>query len=162
MIVGNYEKFCKDYHLCECYEKAINSSESYFLHHIQGENISKEELIEKDLYYDCEPENLRWVTKTEHNKIHMTGKKGENHPLFGKEFSEEHRRKLSLAKKGKKRKPFTDEHKRKMSEAKKGDKNPSKRPDVRGKMSEAAKGKPSWTKGKSWKLVDGKRKYFSK
>lgn len=42
----------------------------------------------------------------------------------GKSPSEEARKKMSDAKKGKKRKPFTDETKRKIAEAKMGNKNP--------------------------------------
>ena len=59
------------------------------------------ELIEKDLCYDCGPENLRWVTRTEHMKIH---RKGESH-------SDETKRKM-LNKKTIKR---TDEEKANLS-----------------------------------------------
>ena len=146
MIIGNYEKFCKDYHLCEGYEKSINSSEEYFLHHIQGENISAEELIEKDLYFNCEPENLRWVTKTEHMKIHnrcmrfesrkkmSEAKRGENNPNFGKSH------------KGIYGPNFGKKHSH----------------ETRRKISDSLTGKPSWNKGKSWKLVNGKRIYSVK
>ena len=79
---------------------------------------------------------------------------------LGKTYSEEHRRKISESKIGKKRKPFTDEHKRKIAEGAMGRqyshseetkeriritltgrKNPS--------LSERLKGKPSWNKGKT-------------
>lgn len=144
MIIGNYEKVCKNYELCDGYEKALNSSEEYLLHHIQGEKISREELKEQDLYYDCEPENLRWVTWSEHMKIHMTGEnnynfgkshKGVSGPNFGKKHSAETRKKMSEAHKGKE---LSNETKQKISEAQKG--NPS-------------------TKGMTWKLVNGKRIY---
>lgn len=131
MIVGNYEKFCKDYHLCEGYENAINSSEEYFLHHIQGEYMSKEELLEYDWYFDCHPSCLKWVTKTEHNKIHSRCMRFES------------RKKIGAAHKGK---VLSDETKRKLSEVMKG-KN---------------KGRTSPNKGKSWKLVDGKRIWYKK
>ena len=74
MIIGNYEKYCKDYHLCSGYKKAINSSKEYFLHHIQGENTPRKELKEKDLYYDCHHSELKWVTNSEHTKIHKKEK----------------------------------------------------------------------------------------
>jgi hypothetical protein len=45
---------------------------------------------------------------------------GKNNPIYGKPRSEDTKRKISKANKGKKRKPFTDEHKRKISEANKG------------------------------------------
>lgn len=69
----------------------------------------------------------------------------------GKIFSEETKRKLSEANKGKKR---SDETKRKMSEARKGK---PKSEEHKEKLSEACKGQH---KGKTWKLVDGKRVWF--
>lgn len=45
---------------------------------------------------------------------------GKNNPTYGKPRSEDTKRKISKANKGKKIKPFTDEHKRKISEANKG------------------------------------------
>ena len=58
--------------------------------------------------------------------------------------SAEHRRKISEAKKGKKLKPLTEEHRRKISEAQKGEKNhqfgKSHSKETRRKMSEAMKG----------------------
>ena len=49
-------------------------------------------------------------------------KKGENHPFFGKKFSEEHRKKLSQSLKGKK---HSEETLQKMSESKHGKRNPN-------------------------------------
>lgn len=152
MIVGNYEKYCKNFHLCSGYEKALKSRRNYFLHHIQGEKISREELIENDSYYDCAPENLRWVTKSEHQKIHMTGK---NNPNFGRIFSDETRRKMSEARKGR----FKGENNPNF-----GKKGKKRSDETKQKISEANKGmpKPSGPKGMSWKLVDGKRIYYKK
>ena len=79
--------------------------------------------------------------------------------------SEETRRKMSEARKGKpspnKGKPFSEEHCRKISEAMKGktlseetrrkisENNSTKRPEVRRKISEAHKGQTPWNKGKN-------------
>mgnify|MGYP003289620149 CR=1 FL=1 len=91
----------------------------------------------------------------------------------GIKYSEELCHKLSESQKGKKKKPFTQEHRKHLSEAMK------KRPvseevkerlrtaylgkhhseEYKKKMSELMKGKPSHTKGKHWKIVDGKRIY---
>ena len=43
--------------------------------------------------------------------------------MKGHEITEETRKRMSEAKKGKKRKPFSEEHKQKMSEARKGENN---------------------------------------
>ena len=79
--------------------------------------------------------------------------------------SEETRRKMSEARKGKpspnKGRPFSEEHCRKISEAMKGktlseetrrkisENNSTKRPEVRRKISEAHKGQTPWNKGKT-------------
>lgn len=65
---------------------------------------------------------------------------GENNPHFGKKHSEEARRKISEALKGKKRPPFSKETKRKMSLASKGKK---KSKEHRIKIGESHKGEKS-------------------
>ena len=92
---------------------------------------------------DNRAENLRWVTQAENNRNPLTRKhmsdgqrnkyfsddtkekiraalKGKPSTFKGKHHSEEAKRKLSEARKGKSCKPFSDEHKRKISEALKG------------------------------------------
>jgi hypothetical protein len=78
-------------------------------------------------------------------KISETNK-GENNPMFGKVFSEEHRRKLSESRKGR---IFSEETKRKISESLKGK---TASPEICKKRSELAKtrlGKlnPNWRGG---------------
>lgn len=85
--------------------------------------------------------------------------KGRPNPNKGKKLgpcSEEHKRRLSEANKGKK-KPHSEEWKIKQSETMKGRPSPN-----RGKhLSEEQKRKLSESgKGKHWKLVDGKRVYY--
>lgn len=106
------------------------------------------------------------MTRAEHTSLHFTG----THQTA------EHRRNLSTAHKGKKRKPLSDEHRRKISEGLKGANNPfySKHhsDETRRKISETLKNKSThhtdvtkqklsklW-KGKHWKLVDGKRVWY--
>lgn len=130
MLIGAYKKFCKDYDKVEGYERALSSDEPYFIHHKQGIYISVEELIELGWYYDCPPDCLMWVTRSEHNAIHSA------HIRY------EHRRKLSESHKGK---PKSDEHRKKLSEAKKGERNPmygkTLSDETRRKLSDAMKAK---------------------
>lgn len=97
----------------------------------------------------------------------------------GKCISEETKKKIGEAHKGK---IFSEEHKKKLSEAHKGNTNAlgnhfklseetkkkisefNKRKKVseetRKKLSEVHKGREPWTKGKHWKLVEGKHVYY--
>ena len=124
------KRFCKDYTKIENYEDAINdTTQTWHCHHILGEILSRQQLLDHDFYYDVPPCMLKFVTRTEHNRLHNTGK---NHPLFGKHHTDETKKKMSKAHKnmsdethrkiadaikGKKRKPASDEHRRKLSEA---------------------------------------------
>lgn len=113
MLTGRYKKFCKDYDKVEGYERALHSDEPYFLHHKQGIYMSVDEMKEYGWYFDCPPDCLMWVTKSEHKRLHnahmrfetrkkksdsMKGKPG---PWKGKTLGEETKKKLSDANKGK-------------------------------------------------------------
>ena len=134
--VRQANRFCKeDISKIENYDKAIaDTTQTWHCHHLTETwwNCSAKDLIENECYYHRKACELIFLTKAEHSRLHT---KGKNNPLFGKHHSEETRRKMSKAKKGKKRKPFTEDTRRKISEAK---------------------------KGKSWKIVDGKRVWYSK
>lgn len=136
--LDNVKKFCKEYTQIENYEKAIeDNTQTWVCHHILGEFLSKEQLIEHNFYYDVPACMLKFVTKREHRRIHQNGKPR----------SAETRKKISESEKGKsgwnKGIPHTEEHSRKISEALKG--KPSTRKgkilseETRRKMSEAAK-----------------------
>ena len=79
----------------------------------------------------------------------------------GKHRSEETKKKISEALRGQttwnKGIPMSEEARKKLSEARKG-KHPSE--ESNRKRSETLKGRLSPTKGKHWKLVDGKRIYY--
>lgn len=112
------KRFCKDYTKIENYELAIaDTSRTWHCHHILGEILSREQLLDHDFYYDVPPCMLKFVTSSEHRRVHFKGKKRTS-------FTEEHRRKLSEAKKGHpgfwKGKHLSEETKKKLSEAKKG------------------------------------------
>ena len=103
--------------------------EGWVLHHIDPEWRHND--IERYILWD--PFDLVMMTKRDHYRLHMKGKKR----------SEETKKKISESQKGKKREPFSEEHKRKLSEAKKGNTWNKDR-----------------YKGKHWKLVDGKRVWY--
>ena len=124
-------KFCKDYTLIENYEEAKDdTSHVWVCHHILGEILTRQQLLDHDFYYDVPPCMLKFVTKDEHSRLHNTGK----------HLSDETRRKMSESKKGiitwSKGKHLSAEHRRKLSEAAK---NISE--ETRKKMSEAKKGR---------------------
>ena len=118
----NAKKYCRDdLSSIENYEQAIaDTTQTWQCHHrleltLDGEfAISRDQLKIHDMYYNRPYYELIFLTKAEHRRLHHKGKT----------VSEESRRKMSDAKKGKKRKPFTEDTRRKMSDAKKGDNNP--------------------------------------
>ena len=134
--------YCRQPELIENYSKAIaDNSEIWACHHrLETHNSNGErrlvdilgtELIALDLYYDRPPEELIFLTQSEHMRLHRIGKPG---AMKDKHHSEETKRKMSESHKGK---PKSEEHKRKLSEAHKGQR-----------------------KGMHWKLVDGKRIWY--
>ena len=152
--------YCKeDISKIKNYDKAIaDTTQTWDCHHMTETwwNCSKQDLIDNECYYNRKACELIFLTKAEHLSLHN---KGKNNPNFGrtstmkgKHHSEETRKKMSEAKKGKKRKPFTGEHCRKLSESQKGK---TLSEEHRRKIAEAKK-------GKSWKIVDGKRVWYSK
>ena len=141
-------KYCKeDISKIKNYELAIaDTIQTWICHHILGEILTREQLLDHDFYYDVPPCMLKFVTSAEHNRLHKKGK----------QYTIESRRKMSETKKGK---HHSEESRRKMSEAHKGRTSPRKgvtlSEETRRKLSEACK-------GKTWKLINGKRVYFPK
>ena len=151
-----FEKFCKDYKNIENYEKAkADNFKGWNCHHRLETHssdrerrlvdISRNELKALGMYYNRPASELIFLTTREHSSLHNKGKPkteehkkkmsearkgklvGEKNPMYGKHHSEETRKKLSEAKKGKQ-----------LSE------------ETRKKMSESKKGKNIWSKGTRW------------
>ena len=101
---------CEDISKIENYELAKRDNfRGWVIHHrlethtSEGErrlvDISKEELKALGMYYHRPSEELIYLTKSEHQKLHRKGRPGPNR---GKHFSEDHKRKILESKKGKK------------------------------------------------------------
>lgn len=105
MISKNIIKYCKDYTKIENYKEAILSDKVWVCHHRKeiDENMSKEELLENNLYYNRPPEELIFLTRAAHAKLH-----------FSREQTELHKQKRAAKLKGRKVSEIT---KKKMAEA---------------------------------------------
>ena len=162
--VINCNAFCvEDITNIENYKKAVNSEEMYVCHHklethtSDGKrrkvDISKGELIALGMYYHRPAQELVFMLKGEHTKLHNEHKKGENSTFYGKCHSEETKRKIAEALKGNtwnKGKSKSEEHKIKIAEANKGKRH----------SDDSYKRQSEKMKGRHWKLVDGKRVYY--
>ena len=112
----NFKYYCKDYQNIENYEAAKKDDfVGWHCHHRKGVDIPKEELIALGLYYNRPASELIFLTSREHSRLHNKGKKmseefcrknseshkGENNPFYGKHHSEEAKKKMMEARKGK-------------------------------------------------------------
>lgn len=146
------KKYCKDdISKIENYDKAIaDTTQTWICHHrlaltLDGEFAhSHDDLKRPGMYYYRPYFELIFMTKSEHDSLHNTGKT----------LSDETKKKLSDARKGKagpnKGRTFSEESRKKMSEAAKGRTSPNKgktrSEETRKKISEA--GKAAWAKRK--------------
>ena len=123
-----YEVYCKDYQDIENYEKALaDNFKNWEVHHrlethnSDGErrlvDITRDELLTLGMYWHRPAEELIFLTTSEHSRLHMKGK----------HLSEETRKKIGSAQKGRsawnKDKKMSEEFCRKNSESHKGEKN---------------------------------------
>ena len=112
--------FCQTPELIENYEQAIEDKTQIWVCHHRDEIRklpsgmvavrSSEELIENGRYYNCPPNELIFLTKSEHAKLHADYIQ---HP----KLSTETKQKMSKARKGRK---LTKEHKKNISKSHKG------------------------------------------
>ena len=123
-----FKYYCKDYENIENYEKAkADDFKNWEVHHrlethnSDGErrlvDITADELKALDMYYNRPADELIFIPIYEHSRLHMKGK----------HLSEETRKKISSAQKGRpawnKGKKMSEEFCRKNSESHKGEKN---------------------------------------
>lgn len=108
----NYRCYCRNPEKIENYDKAISdTTQTWEVHHHREEFYSQKELKERGEYYDVSPEELIFLTPTEHRKIDSACKRM-SEAQKGTKRSEETKRKISETMRGIKR---SEEHKRKLS-----------------------------------------------
>lgn len=158
----NYRCICRTPELIENYDKAITDKNNIWVcHHrqelvITGADVdrTRQELIDLGMYFDVDPSELIFLTRSEHMSLHSLG----NQYCKGKHHSEESKKKTSESMKGKK---WSEESRIRFSESLKGEKNhwfgKKHSNETKEKMSESMKG---LKKGKHWKLINGKRVWY--
>ena len=162
------KKYCKDYTLIANYDEAVNdTTQTWICHHILGEILSKQQLLDHDFYYDVPPCMLKFVTTAEHCCIHNKGKHHSDETkrkisesLTGKKLDEERCRRMSESFTGENN-PFYGKHhsaeaRRKMSVIRRGR---TLTEEHRIHLSESLKGRTSPMKGK--KMSEESRKKLS-
>ena len=161
---------CEDITLIENYEKAISDNiQTWNCHHRKetDENLSLEDLINDNLYWARPANELIFLTKAEHNKIHNIDriyvcseetKRKISEKNKGRKQSEEERNKRSIIlKEYYKNNKRSEETRNKLSKSLKG-KNKKGHPhteETKIKISESHIGRPSYIKGKH-KVWDNK------
>lgn len=161
----SWKRYCKDdISKIENYELALaDDFKGWCIHHRDELKVlpsgitvmrTMQELIENGRYYKCPANELIFLTRAEHCKLHN---KCRHH-------SAETRRKLSESMKGKlKGITLSEETRIKMSEAQKGHnpwfKGKNHSEETRRKMSKSHEG---ILKNKTWKVINGKRVWLSK
>ena len=104
-----FEKYCKDYENIENYQKALaDNFKGWDCHHrlethtSDGErrevDITRKELVALDMYYNRPSDELIFMKHGEHSILHN---EGEKNSMDGKHHSEETKKKMSEARKGK-------------------------------------------------------------
>lgn len=106
MINKNIKIFCKEYWNIENYEQAVNDDKMWDLHHrleVSDDGLhtvyTKKDLIENGLYSNRPTSELIFLTKSDHRKLHNNTIEFKE-KLIGIERSDETRKKMSIAQKG--------------------------------------------------------------
>lgn len=148
-------KVCQQFELVENYDKALAANfNKWILHHRLGEQVDTKILKELGLYYDRPPQELKWVTLSEHIGIHNKQLSRRQHrdswrqalsrALKGKRRSAEVRKNISL---GALKRWKSKEEREKQSERAKA----ACTPDVVARIRKAKVGRIWWTNGKDEK-----------
>lgn len=158
------KRYCKEYWKIENYEKAEKDNfEGWVIHHrlelVKTGGVvdaTRQDLIDWGIYYDRPAGELIFLTNAEHVSLHHTGlakpksdearvkisaaQKGRTSPRKGVKLSEETKKRISEAQKGKPKKGHqpSEETKKKISETLKGRKSYVRTPEIIEKQRQAA------------------------
>lgn len=118
MISDEVRKYCRKiyHHLIENYDEAINSEEMYICHHRKeidkdGRNaFSADELIDLGEYFHRPPEELIFLTKSEHKALHQAANNKDRN------VTEEHKREVAKARQKRYREKHREEINQKSKE----------------------------------------------
>lgn len=124
------KKYCsEDISLIENYEQAaLDTTQVWNIHHRKEIDLKmlQKELIASGQYYNVPASELIFLTKADHSKLHANASFYNKRPgksTKGKQLSEEHKRKISLATSGKNNSQFgvvwSDERREKLSDTRK-------------------------------------------
>lgn len=138
-----------EFELIENYELAkADNFKGWCIHHRDEYKVlpsgievfrTKAELMEDERYYNCPANELIFMTLADHQAYHM------------KHITKERRKNMSLSAKGSQKGSCTAEHRKNISLA------------CKGKTKQWKDGNPGLKlKGKTWKLIDGKRVWLPK
>lgn len=93
--------FCRNPKLIENYDRVVSDeTQTWDVHHRKEEFYSQKELIERGEYFDVDPEELIFLTPSEHHKIDSFCQRMST-ARKGKKLPEETKRKISKSIKGK-------------------------------------------------------------
>lgn len=141
--VNNVYNYCKeDISLIENYKQATEDKIQYWDCHHRLEtdkNLSRQYLIDNDLYLNRPASELIFLTHTDHMSLHQNNRKflEGNYGMKGKHHTEESKKKMSETQKIKKHSGAQKE----IIPWNKGKKLPQKSEETRKKISEALKGR---------------------
>lgn len=144
IATDKYRHFCcEPLENVENYEVAVNAVEIYICHHRLGTEFTADELKAKDMYFNRPASELIFVSRAEHTSLHHSGKT----------VSDEQKAKQSAKMKNKPSwcagQKLSESHKEHLRKPKK-------------RSAEVIAANKERCKGKTWKLIDGKRVWLNK
>lgn len=163
MISKRVSSFCcEDICLIENYEEAVNASEMYECHHRkEDEGYSRKYLIDNGLYFKQPAKDLIFLSKYAHRSLHNTK---ERNPMYGKELTEEQRKRISLRTSGENNPNYGNHSPKYKSRGKKRTEEQRRRisEGTKNAMKKVSKEKLGYWKGKHWRKdpETGKHIYY--